>query len=77
MLNDIMLAVISLIEKELIAHAPEIEAAVMVELEKLGSFLMSYVNGKIGESEVTPSQEHSTKAIENIIKAVKSVSMGS
>lgn len=40
-------AVISFIEKELIAAEPEIEALVIAQLEKLGSVIMSYVQGKL------------------------------
>lgn len=40
-------AIISFIEKELVNAEPEIEALVIAQLEKLGSVIMSYVQGKL------------------------------
>ncbi len=80
MLNAILLEAIALLEKELVAHAPEIEAAVMNELAKLAKWLLDYVNGKIGEKPTmlaAPAPESVAVAVNAIVDAVKHVSMGS
>ena len=57
MLAVITSALIGIIEKEVISHAPEIEAMIITELERLGTVIMDYVNSKEGVTKAaTPAE---------------------
>ena len=71
MLEFIGSAVISFIEKELIAAEPEIEALVVAQLEKLAAVITNFVNSKLDPS-ATPAPVATTVAVADDSQAPQS-----
>lgn len=53
MISIIASGIVAFLEKELIKHEPDIQAAIISQLEKGTTMLLEYFNGKI--SEVSPA----------------------